>query len=59
MARTKRRQDLNKVGGQDTLMPVSPKDQTAKKGLSRDGETEEAQEDETKKEESMSDSRPV
>ena len=39
MARTKRRQDLNKVGGQDTLMPVSPKDQTVEKGLSHDGET--------------------
>ena len=39
MARTKRRQDLNKVGGQDTLMPVSPKDQTVEKGLGRDGET--------------------
>ncbi len=39
MERTKRGQDLNKVGGQDTLMPVSPKVQTVKKGVSRDGKT--------------------
>ena len=41
MARTKQFQDLSKVGGQDTLMPVSPKDDSVVEGLSRNGETAE------------------
>ena len=43
MARTKRDQDLSDVRGQDTLMPVSPKDKSDEEGLSRDGETADAE----------------
>ena len=39
MARRKQCQDPSEKRGQDTLMPVSPKDQPMEEGLSRDGET--------------------
>ena len=39
MARRKQCQDLSNTRGQDTLMPVSPKDNSVEEGLSRDGDT--------------------
>jgi len=39
VARRKQCQDLSSKRGQDTLMPVSPKDNSVEKGLSRDGDT--------------------